>query len=296
MSCLAYANISQDNRLEDMTLDEWNDAVRPKANASWNLHGVLGRSLDFFIILSSTVGITGGPEQANYAAGNTFQDALARHLASQGAHAVSLDLPIIRGVGYVEERPELLDHLRSMGWAFMEENEFHATLDYHCRPTEGPVSLVRSQVLPRFWLPQQTAADGHELPAWRLDPLFSQLAVSSSAATAAAEGTADAKKSVNHVALLTAAKSPEEAEKVVLEALLLKLSRVLSVDVSNLDAGKPLHAYGVDSLVAVELRSWIAKELKAEVSVFDMTNASSISQVATTASEKSKLVVKGGGN
>lgn len=279
-----------------MTLDEWNEAVRPKTNASWNLHDVLGRSLDFFIILSSTVGITGGPEQANYAAGNTFQDALARHLASQGAHAVSLDLPIIRGVGYVEERPGLLEHLRAMGWAFMEENEFHATLDYHCRPVEGPAPLVRSQVLPRFWLPQQTAADGHELPAWRLDPLFSHLAVSSSAITTAAEGTTDVKKTVNHMALLAAAKSPEEAEKVVLEALLLKLSRVLSVDVSNLDAGKPLHAYGVDSLVAVELRSWIAKELKSEVSVFDMTNASSISQVATTAAEKSKLVVKGSGN
>lgn len=274
-----------------MTLDEWNDAVGPKANASWNLHDVLGRDLGFFIILSSTVGITGGPEQANYAAGNTFQDALARHLASRGAHAVSLDLPIIRGVGYVEERPELLDHLRSMGWAFMEENELHATLDFHCRPVDGSVPLVRSQVLPRFWLPQRTATGGHELPSWRLDPLFSHLAVSSSTASAA-ENTADTKKSVSHTALLTAAKSPEEAEQVVLEALLLKLSRVLSVDVSNLDAAKPLHAYGVDSLVAVELRSWIAKELKAEVSVFDMTNASSISQVATTAAEKSKLVAK----
>lgn len=273
-----------------MTLDEWNDAVRPKANASWNLHDVLGGKLDFFIMLSSTVGITGGPEQANYAAGNTFQDALARHLAGQGGHAVSLDLPIIRGVGYVEERPELLDHLRTMGWAFMEENEFHATLDYHCRPVDGAVSLVRSQVLPRFWLPQQTASAGHELPAWRLDPLFSHLAVSSST-MATNSGAADTKKAANYVALLSAAKSQEDAEKVVLEALLIKLSRVLSVDVSNLDAGKPLHAYGVDSLVAVELRSWIAKELKADVSVFDMTNASSISQVAATVVEKSKLVV-----
>lgn len=288
--CIQGSMVLKDNRLENMTLDEWNDAVRPKANASWNLHDVLGGKLDFFIMLSSTVGITGGPEQANYAAGNTFQDALARHLAGQGGHAVSLDLPIIRGVGYVEERPELLDHLRTMGWAFMEENEFHATLDYHCRPVDGAVSLVRSQVLPRFWLPQQTASAGHELPAWRLDPLFSHLAVSSST-MATNSGAADTKKAANYVALLSAAKSQEDAEKVVLEALLIKLSRVLSVDVSNLDAGKPLHAYGVDSLVAVELRSWIAKELKADVSVFDMTNASSISQVAATVVEKSKLVV-----
>jgi acyl carrier protein len=279
-----------------MTLDEWNDAVRPKANGSWNLHDVLGCSLDFFIMLSSTVGIIGGPEQANYAAGNALQDALARHLASRGAHAVSLDLPIIRGVGYVEERPELFDHLRATGWAFMEEDEFHATLDYHCRRVEGPVPLARSQVLPRFWLPQQTATEGHELPAWRLEPLFSHLAVSSSSTTAVAEDTTSAKKAVNHAVLLSAAKTPGEAKELVLEALLLKISRVLSVDVSNLDATKPLHAYGVDSLVAVELRSWMAKELKAKLSIFDITNTSSISQLATTTTEKSMLVGKWFGN
>lgn len=279
-----------------MTLDEWNDAFRPKVTASRNLFDNLGRNLDFFILLSSTVGITGGPEQANYAAGNTFQDALARHLASQGVHAVSLDLPIIRGVGYVEERPELLDHLRSMGWAFMEEDEFHAALDYHCRAPAGPTPTVRAQVLPRFWLPQQTAGEGRELPSWRSDPLFSQLAVSSSATGAAAAGSkADTMRAVNHAALLAAATSPEEAAKVALEAFLLKVSRVLSVDVSNLDPARPLHAYGVDSLVAVELRSWLAKELKAEVSVFDMTNASSISQVASMAATRSNLVGKSDG-
>lgn len=284
-----------------MTLNEWNDAIRPKVTASRNLFDNLGRDLDFFILLSSTVGITGGPEQANYAAGNTFQDALARHLAAQGVHAVSLDLPIIRGVGYVEDRPELLDHLRSMGWAFMEEDEFHAALDYHCRPRESPIdspaataaAVAHSQALPRFWLPQQTAMEDRDLPSWRLDPIFSHLAVSSAtgAAASAAAGTKGKMgKAVNHAALLAAAKTLEEAVKVTLEALLLKVSRVLSVDVSNLDAAQPLHAYGVDSLVAVELRSWLAKELKAEVSVFDMTNASSISQVASTAAGRSKLV------
>lgn len=276
-----------------MTLEEWNDAVRPKVTASRNLVDHLGRNLDFFILLSSTVGITGGPEQANYAAGNTFQDALARHLASQGVHAVSLDLPIVRGVGYVEERPELLDHLRSMGWAFMEEDEFYAALDYHCRAPTGPIPAVRAQVLPRFWLPQQTASEGRELPSWRADPLFGQLAVSSTAAGAAAtDGKAETAKAVNHAALLAAAASPEEAAKVALVAFLLKVSRVLSVEVSNLDPTRPLHAYGVDSLVAVELRSWLAKELKAEVSVFDMTNASSIAQVASIAAARSNLVGK----
>lgn len=276
-----------------MTLDEWNGALRPKVTASRNLFDSLGPNhLDFFILLSSSVGITGGPEQANYAAGNTFQDALARHLASRGVNAASLDLPIVRGVGFVEERPGLLDHLRAAGWASMEESELHAALDYHCRPREGPAPAARAQVLPRFWLPQQTAAEGRELPSWRLDPLFSHLAASPGATGAAAGSKAETARAVNHAALLAAAASPEEAARVALEALLLKVSRVLSVDVSNLDPARPLHAYGVDSLVAVEVRSWLAKELKAEVSVFDMMNSLSIAHVATMTAERSKLVGK----
>lgn len=268
-----------------MSLDEWNEVVRSKVNSSWNLHNSLGPDLDFFILLSSTMGVAGNPEQSNYAAGSTFQDALARHLASQGIHAVSLDLPVILGVGFVAEKPELLNYMRSIGWAVIDENELHSVLDYHCRPLGESLSLPRSQVIPRFWLPQQTAVEGYQLPSWRLDPLFSHL-------TQTETGTnqkAVAEKAVNHAALLAAASSGNEAEDIVLDALLLKLSRLLSVEESNLDSTRPLHAYGVDSLVAVELRSWLSKVLSAELSVFDITNKSSIHQLANTITEKSKL-------
>lgn len=129
-----------------MSLEEWNTAIRPKVDVSVNLHDALDTaSLDFFIMLSSTVGLTGSVEQANYSAGGTFQDAFARSLAasqtaSSGPVAVSLDLPVILDVGFVAEKPELMDQLRAAGWAYMEEEEFHAALGYHCfqrtiRPT-----------------------------------------------------------------------------------------------------------------------------------------------------------------
>ncbi|CAM1502592.1 Fc.00g073680.m01.CDS01 [Cosmosporella sp. VM-42] len=286
--CIQGSMVLRDNRLEDMSFDEWNYAVRSKVNTSWNLCNVLGRSMDFFVLLSSTVGITGNAEQANYAAGNTFQDALARHLASQGVHTVSLDLPVISGVGFVAEKPELMDYMRSTGWSFIDEGEFHAVLDYHCHPRQTPLSLVRSQVIPRFWLPQATAVEAYQLPSWRQDPLFSHLSQKQPTST----GNAAVKKDLNHATLLAAATSGEAAEKIVLDALLLKLSRVLSVEVSNLDPAKPLHSYGVDSLVAVELRSWLFKELGSEVSVFDITNKSSVYQLSSTATEKSKLTPK----
>ncbi|EQB59521.1 hypothetical protein CGLO_00063 [Colletotrichum gloeosporioides Cg-14] len=114
---------------------------------------VLSDKPDFFVFLSSTVSITGGPEQANYAAGSTFQDTFTRYLASQGANVVSIDLPIIKGIGYVAEK--LFDYLRSSGVTYITEDELRAVLDYHCRP--------------------ETAAQGYQTQSWGEDPLFSHL-------------------------------------------------------------------------------------------------------------------------
>lgn len=275
-----------------MTHVEWTDAVRSKVHSSWSLHNALGNNLDFFILLSSTVGITGNPEQANYAAGNTFQDALARHLASQGLNAVSLNLPVIQGVGFVAEKPELMDYMRSTGWAYINEEEFHSVLDYYCRARTESLPLAESQAIPRFWLPQETAAEGYQLPAWRHSPMFNHLSESKTAETEKVV----VKSSINHAALLATVTSIEAAQEVVLDALLLKLSRVLSVELSNLDSARPLHAYGIDSLVAVELRSWLFKALGAEVSIFDITSKPSIKQLANTATEKSRLTPSFGTN
>jgi hypothetical protein len=86
-----------------MTYDDWFSCTRPKIQGSWNLHSVLPNDLDFFIMLASTSGVIGTPGQANYAAGNTFQDALANYRRRQGQKAVALDIGAVRDVGYLAE-------------------------------------------------------------------------------------------------------------------------------------------------------------------------------------------------
>ena len=49
-----------------------------------------------------------------------------------------------------------------------------------------------------------------------------------------------------------------------------------------MDMSKPLHAYGVDSLLTVELRNYFAKELNADVAIFDITDGSSFEAVSLT--------------
>jgi hypothetical protein len=72
---------------------------------SRNLHDLMPKELDFFVSLSSSTGVISARGQANYATGNSFQDALAQHRRSLGLAAVSLDLGLILGAGVSKRKP-----------------------------------------------------------------------------------------------------------------------------------------------------------------------------------------------
>jgi emericellamide synthase (highly reducing iterative type I polyketide synthase) len=78
------AMVLQDSRVENMGYDQWQMAMEPKVNGTWNIHEVFGDSLEFFVLLSSSGGVIGSFSQGNYCAGNTFQDAFARYRAGLG--------------------------------------------------------------------------------------------------------------------------------------------------------------------------------------------------------------------
>ena len=80
---------------------------------------------------------------------------------------------------------------------------------------------------------------------------------------------------VDYEKLLGKAESSAAAEAVVCEGLVQKLCRTLMIEAEAVDTAKPLHGYGVDSLVAVELCSWYAKGMGAEVAVFDIMGSGS---------------------
>ena len=95
--------------------------------------------------------------------------------------------------------------------------------------------------------------------------------------------------SVDYVALFRNAASLEDASQIVTEGLLRKLSRALSIPAEEIDTSKPLHTYGVDSLLAVELRNYFAKEMEADMAIFDIMGGSSIQSVSILVSRKSRF-------
>ncbi|KAB8275838.1 KR domain-containing protein [Aspergillus minisclerotigenes] len=91
---------------EKMSYADWTQPLRSKIQGTLNLHNYFSatRPLDFFLICSSISGIFGNPDQTQYAAGNTFQDALAHHRRSQGLKGEAVNLGIMRDVGILAEQ------------------------------------------------------------------------------------------------------------------------------------------------------------------------------------------------
>lgn len=60
----------------------------------------------------------------------------------------------------------------------------------------------------------------------------------------------------------------------------------------EISTNKPIVGLGLDSLVAVEVRSWIAKEMDAKMSTMELMTSASIEALADTIVERSNLLVE----
>ncbi|MFF8265030.1 SDR family NAD(P)-dependent oxidoreductase, partial [Streptomyces virginiae] len=85
------AGALDDATLDNLTPQHVTRVLRPKADAAWNLHQLTSHlPLTHFVLFSSIAGLIGNPGQANYAAANTYLDALAHHRHHHGLPATSL--------------------------------------------------------------------------------------------------------------------------------------------------------------------------------------------------------------
>jgi len=269
---------------DKMDYEDWRVGTDCKTIGSWNLHQLLPRGLDFCVLLSSASGIVGLRGQANYASGNTYMDALARYRVAAGERAVSLDLGALLEDGLLAENPEFLNRVLGYGTLNgISRAYFYSVLDYYCNPDLPLLGPVKCQPILGLGSGAGTGLDGIGITQ---QALFCHLKDDT-------EGGGNAKRGIDQQEawkdLFSIANSRVEATNVVSQALITKLQKTLSALQGDVDMYKPLSAYGVDSLLAVELRTWIANEFQADIPMFEISGGASLSTLSSLIASKSKV-------
>lgn len=281
-----------------MTHTQWSRTIASKVHSSWNLHSQLPKELDFFILLSSLVGIHGFASQSNYAAGNTFQDSLAQMRTALGyKNSVALDLGWVHDIGMVTE----VDHIRrhrenTRDMKQIRSVDLLALLDHFCDPSGNPYYLSRhngSQVLVGVVTPADFRARGVQPFPWLARPLYNGFNFTANDQELLS-GSAEAGATGQNYAQLFRQTDQEPDKRLIIltEALLHKLARTLGVDIEEMNPDKNLAAYGIDSLMAVELRNWLSRDFSATVTVFEIMDAGSIYNISDLIMKRSLINLK----
>ncbi|MFI8828438.1 type I polyketide synthase, partial [Streptomyces sp. NPDC053431] len=237
------AGVLDDGVLSAMTPERLDAVMRPKVDAALNLHE-LTRDLDLsaFVLFSSAAGVFGNPGQSNYAAANTFLDALAAHRQSLGLPGLSLawglwekDSGMTTDLGGGDVRRMARD-----GVTALPDRDGLALLDASLADS-GAAALVPI----RLDLAALRAAGG------AVPPLLGRLVKTRAKRVAGAAGTGGAALR-ERLAGLTG----PEREAVLLETVTSEVAAVLGyAGAQEVQADRAFRDLGFDSLTAVELRN-----------------------------------------
>ncbi|WP_437612231.1 SDR family NAD(P)-dependent oxidoreductase [Sorangium sp. So ce834] len=270
---LHLAGVLDDGVLTAQTAERLSRVLAPKVDGALHLHE-LTRELDLaaFVLFSSAAGTFGTAGQSNYAAANTFLDALAAHRRGGGLAATSLAWGFWTqaGVGMTAHLGEAeLSRMRRNGFVPMPVEEGLALLDAALSRPEAslvPVHLDLAQL-------QRGLESSGELPALFRALLRPSLRKASSATRRDAS------------ALRERLSALPEAER--LNAL-VELVRGEVAAVTGLQRGEAVAAdqvlkeLGLDSLMAVALRNRLTSRTETSLPatlVFDYPTPRAIAEL-----------------
>ncbi|KAL8990013.1 MAG: hypothetical protein Q9169_008229, partial [Polycauliona sp. 2 TL-2023] len=292
------AMVLEDAIFDNMTHTKWSRAFLPKTHGSRNLLAQLqptSSSSPFFILLSSITGIIGNTAQANYASGNTFEDALAHHARTHlSIAATSIDVGLVAdsshftAAGGFGELDTYL-HKYQHGWKGLQtsQQELRTVLKAVMRGATADGRAIPAQLV--LGLGDKLVREpGSGSGGFERDRKFELRVVRGAAGASGGGGKEDGGVSVG--VQLEAVTTMGEASAVVEDNLKGQISADTGIEVDEVDGQKPLPEFGVDSLKAVEIRNRTQREMASEVSVFELLSATPLTDLSTKIAERSELV------
>ena len=263
LTCVVHAaGALDDSLLAGLSPARLDRVFRPKVDAAWLLHELTAElPLRAFVLFSSIAGVLGNAGQGNYAAANTFLDALAAHRRALGLPASSIawglwSVPVGMGAGLT---PADEARLAQLGIAALNERQglelFDAVMHDAADTTGDPLTVA-----------SRWSTDGLRTRAESGDPVPVMLrglvrTVRRAPATDGGRGAAVTTAQSGGLGRQLVGLSAPDALRKVVATVRAHVAKVLAHGgATEIDADRPFIDLGFDSLTAVELRNRLNTE------------------------------------
>ncbi|MDI1312863.1 type I polyketide synthase [Prosthecobacter sp.] len=263
------AMVIDDAPMAALNRERMHSVLAPKAYGAWLLHEVTrNMKLDCFVMFSSVSSIFGNPAQANYAAANAFQDALAHHRQAVGLPALVINWGALGGEGYVARNERVAEFLARQGTTALSPREVVGLLEMFL--ATGATQAMALRVDWAKW--RQSFRSSQDSPL--LERVFA-----AGVEGAETSGTkSDWRRKIESAA-------PEERSEIVGHAVRDVVGGVLRVKPEGLRDDQPLTDLGLDSLMAVEIENSIESVIGVALPPASLMRARTIGQIVTLIAE-----------
>jgi len=286
-----------DQAFEMLSYNQWKLGLSAKVTGTENLHvATLDQKLDFFVMTSSYEAVVALPTQAAYCAANSFQDAFARYRRALGLPATAIALGLITEIGAAGQ----LEITRAM----IDRNNLYGTGELgslqllEAAFLETPVPDKASQAYAYNWVHSDTLAEAQittclepvklaemlkkngttrGIPRWTTDAKFSHImqAVNDLMTNDRPTPSKSSKDGISSkVDAAISGGSMDGARQLLVTATKERIADLLRIPIEGIEAEKSVAAYGVDSLIAVELRSWFVASFQSTVPLLKLLDES----------------------
>ncbi|HET7550229.1 MAG TPA: SDR family NAD(P)-dependent oxidoreductase [Gemmatimonadaceae bacterium] len=262
---LHAAGSTQDGTLQQLRWESFPPVLASKVAGSLNLHEELrGDDLDFFVMFSSAASVLGGAGQANYAAANSFLDALAHHRERAGLPALAVNWGPWADIGMAAQDDIRGGRLAERGLGSIPVREGTELLDLLLQ--QRPSQIAVMPIDWRLW--------AERFPETLKVPFLSEL----SGEWAGEEATRAAEDGIRQTVL--ACESRQSAMELLGKHLRTDAARILRIPEERLDPKLSLIRFGLDSLMAVELKNRVESDFDVRLPAARLLQGPSVIELA----------------